>query len=244
MESYTIGNLGGTGFTYEAAGFQALGASEYTLVTIVVDGTGSTYPFAKLLREAVKTAVETCRRSPRRKNLLLRVIVFSDDLPGGSREIHGFIPLADVDLSVYDGIVPSGMTPLYDATHNAIAAMVDYGTKLADNDYPCNGIVFVITDGADNTSRLTPAAIRQLTEDTRIGEKLESLLTILIGINAAQFSRLLQAFQADANLDKYVEAGVTKDELAALADFLSTSVSLASQSLGSGGPSQNIPATI
>ena len=46
-------------------------------------------------------------------------------------------------------------------------------------------------------------------------------------------------------ISQYIDAGAaTKGKLAKLADFVSQSVSSQSQALGTGGPSQNISATI
>ena len=77
------------------------------------------------------------------------------------------------------------------------------------------------------------------------GEDIESLITILIGINAADCTQELDDFRQQAEIDQYIDAGkATKGKLAKLADFVSQSVSSQSQALGTGGPSQNISATI
>ena len=73
------------------------------------------------------------------------------------------------------------------------------------------------------------------------GESLESVVSILVGVNVASpsMSRLLQAFQVDAGFTQYVEVdNATDAKLAKLADFVSRSVSSQSQALGSGGPSK------
>lgn len=247
------GNIGGMqGFTFSGVRTEHLGATEYTVVTIAVDETGSTTGFEDDLRNSLVAAVEACKKSPRSDNLLLRVIKFSTALSGGMEELHGFKPLSEIDpQSDYPYLRPAGTTPLYDAAFSSIGATVSYAEKLMGDDFLANGIVFVITDGLEyppppnNPSVSTPAMIKSQVEKAVQGEKIESLVTILIGINAGEYSNELETFQREAGIDKYIDAGeATKGQLSKLAEFVSQSVSSQSQSLGTGGPSQNISATI
>jgi len=71
------------------------------------------------------------------------------------------------------------------------------------------------------------------------GEDIESLLTILIGVNDNSYKSYLETFKDEANLSQYVSVGdATAQKLAKLAAFVSKSISSQSQSLGSGGASQ------
>jgi len=237
-------SLDGGAFTFRAARIDKLGATEYTLVTIAVDVTGSTYAFSDQLREALVSAVEACQRSPFVDRLLLRVVTFST-AAGGVREIHGFVPLADVDVAGYPVFEPDGLTPLYDAVYASVGAMAQYAEDLYNEDYLSNGIVIVITDGLDNVSQVTPAMIKENISEIRRKERMESLVTILVGINAEEYRGELEAFRRNVGIDYYVDAGQASDTtLARLAQFVSRSVVAQSQALGSGAPSQAISATI
>jgi len=249
MDNQTMetGNIGGMqGFSFSGVRTEHLGATEYTVVTIAVDVTGSVHGFEDELRNSLMTAVESCKKSPRSDNLLLRVILFSNALPSGIQELHGFKPLADIDpQNDYPQLQPGGMTPLYDAMFSSVGATNAYAKKLMDDDFLANGIVFVITDGYDNDSTSTPKMIKAEIEKAIKSEDIESLVTLLIGVNAQQYQAELNTFQQEAGIDKYVDAGeATKGKLAKLADFVSQSVSSQSQALGTDGPSQNISATI
>ncbi len=238
-------SIGGTGFTFSAVRIDGLGATEYCLVDIEVDVTGSTAGFASDLRATVMTAIEACKRSPRSNNLLVRVSMFSTRFPGGYRELHGYMPLEQIDPNRYPDFNPSGYTPLFDATFGAIGSMVEYGSNLMANDFLANGIVFVITDGWDNRSTATPAMVGQAIQAARRAENLESIVTILIGVNATDARQALEQFQHEAGIDNYIDLGaVTKSKLAKLAAFVSQSVSSQSQAIGTGGRSQAIAATI
>lgn len=242
MEKGTIGGI--QAFAFSGTKIERLGASEYTLVTVAVDRSGSTLPFADELRQTLITAVESCQKSPRANFLLLRLIIFSDSLPGGIEEIHGFKPLADIDTAAYPHFQPEGGTPLYDAAYSAIGASNAYAKKLMAQDFLVNGIVFVITDGADTGSRATTTMIKEELERGVVAEEIESLIAVGVGVNAQRYSSMLGLLKTEAGM-RYIDAGeATKGKLAKLAGFVSQSVSSQSQSLGTGGPSQNISAVI
>lgn len=243
METGTIGGL--QQFKFSGVRTDRLGATEYTLVTIATDSTGSVSGFEADLRKAEIAAVEACKKSPRANNLLIRLFRFSTSFPGGTEEIHGFKPLSEIDPSAYPPIVPQGMTPLYDAVFSAVGATNAYAKKLFDDDFLCNGISFINTDGDNNDSSATPAMIRKEIEQAVKGEHIESLVSVLVGINVTSCKQYLEDFQRDAGLTQYIDVGdVTKGKLAKLAAFVSQSVSSQSQALGTGGPSQNIAAKI
>jgi uncharacterized protein YegL len=238
-------DLGVNNFSFTAVDIDELGASEYTLVTIAIDVTGSVGGFAKELRAMLVASVESCKGSPRSDNLLVRVITFSTALHGGIQEIHGFTQLFDIDVGAYPALVPGGGTPLYDATFSAVAASNNFARDLVANNYGVNGICFIITDGDDNSSSVTPAMIKGEVDTATKGEVLKSMVTVLIGINASTFKAELETFQKNAGLTHYIDMGdVTEAKLAKLAGYISQSISSQSQALGTGGSSRQISTTI
>ena len=242
MESRKI--TGGN-FSFSGTRVNTLGATEYTLVTIAVDVSGSVSSWEKELRDALIAAVESCKKSPRSDNLLLRVITFSDQYDKGINEIHGFKPLNEIDPAGYPNLQPRGGTPLCDACFSAIGAMNTYGKQLADSDFGVNGIVFIITDGEENTSVATMKMVKDEAQKSISGEILESTVSILVGINAGSCASALQNFKDEAGITQFIDAGdATKSKLAKLASFVSQSISSQSQALGTSGPSQNILASI
>jgi uncharacterized protein YegL len=244
MEAGKIG--GAQGFEFSGIRTDRLGASEYTLVTIAVDVTGSVMGFEDELLETLRTAVESCQKSQRSDYLLLRTILFSDRFHNGVEELHGFKPLAEIDAqNDYQDLQTGGMTPLYDGCYSALGAANAYGQKLVDDDFGVNAIVFVITDGCENASVATAKMVKDEAEKGITGEILESMVSILIGVNATDYQTILEDFQREAGLTQYIDIGeATKGKLAKLANFVSQSVSSQSLAMGTGGPSQNIAATI
>ena len=229
METGSIPGL--TGYAFSGIRLDRLGASEYTLVTIAADISGSVSRFRDLLVETIKKAVGACRKSPKAGNILLRVVTFNDDVT----EIHGFKPLSDIKDSDYDSIDTRGSTALFDVAASSVGAMVEFGRKLVQQDYGVNALLFIITDGSDTASKFGPSAVKQKMEEAVTGEVLESCLSVLVGVNAAQYRAELEAFQREGGITQYVDAGAaTPGNLAKLAAFISRSVSSQTNAVGTG----------
>ena len=232
--------IGGTRFKFSAAKIESLGASEYTLATVVVDVSGSVEPFGAEIEAALKQVVQSCRKSPRADNLMLRVVLFNNVV----EEVHGFKPLPDCNENDYNGIIqPGGGTALFDATYSAVEAMTQYGADLVKNDFQVNAALFVITDGEDNMSKTTMKVVASAFGKAKTGEKLESLMSILIGVNVDQtnLNAYLDEFQRQSQFQQYVAIGQADAKtLAKLGGFISKSISSQSQALGSGGASKSL----
>lgn len=225
-------------YGYSATRIEDLGATEYTVASIVCDVSGSTASFVFDMEAAITRIVSACKYSPRADNLLLRLVAFDD----GLTELHGFKLLENCQPSDYGGLLRAGgSTALYDATHNAVVSTVSYAQKLLAGDFSANAILFVITDGMDNASRLSAHSVRQELMRAVTSEALESIVSVLVGLNVsnARVSRYLRQFQSEAGFTQYVEIEQADARtLARLAEFVSRSIGLQSQSLGTGGASQ------
>jgi len=230
----------GSGFHFSGTNINNLGASEYTLFGLACDTSSSVTDFAGEIEACLISSLEGCQKSPRADNLLVRLLTFN----GKVVEEHGFRPLNDCHLGKYKGsIKPGGTTSLYDASVNLIDSLATYGATLTASDYTANGIVVIITDGMDVGSTLTSRAVKAAVERARKSESLESLVTILIGINVQDHdvSQFLKAFKDQAGIDQYIEAkDASAKTLARVAGFISKSVSSQSQSIGTGAASQPI----
>ncbi len=230
----TTSSLDGTAYGYSGTRFGDLGASEYTLVAITADQSGSVSAFDREIETCLKSIVSACRTSPRADHLMLRLSTFDSRV----HEVHGYRPLSACPVDDYDGCIrPSGLTALYDAAHNAVSSLVDYGTKLTERGLSVNGIVFVVTDGGDNRSSLTPSRLAAAVRDATTAEALEGVLTILVGVNVSdpQLGRSLMKLSTEAGFDHYLELqSADASTLARLASFASRSIALTSTALGSG----------
>jgi len=227
-------------YGYSATRLDELGATEYTVVTIACDVSGSTAAFTFDMEAAITQIVQACKSSPRADNLLLRLVAFDDTVS----ELHGFKLLENCHLADYGGILRAGgSTALYDAAENSVSSTINYGHKLLSGDFSANAILFVITDGMDNASRLPAGKVKEALAKAVTSEALESIVSVLIGVNVQDphASRFLRQFKGEANFTQYVELDKADAKtLARLAEFVSRSIGAQSQSLGTGGHSQSL----
>lgn len=226
-------NIGGGNYTFSAVNINELGSSEYTLVTIVLDTSGSVINYKTELENCLEEIVKSCKFSPRVDNLMLRLVTFNSN----ENEIHGFKLFSNCEPTHYKGILKcNGLTSLYDATYNSVNCMTEYGKNLVKNDYSVNGIIFIITDGEDNNSVKTPSDVKDVLNICMNNEYLESLTSILIGVNTnSQISNSLTLFKEHAGLTEYIDLGdANEKKLAKLAKYVSQSIVSQSQNLGNG----------
>jgi uncharacterized protein YegL len=226
-------------YGYSGVRIEQLGATEYTLATIVQDVSGSVSGYKTDMEKALKEIVVACKYSPRADNLLIRLLGFDDKL----NEIHGFKLLEQCNPNDYDGCLTiGGTTALYDATENAVAATKNYAEQLIKNDFSVNAIIFVITDGMNNASALSANQVKKALAEIVSHEEVESIITVLIGVAMQQdpdAKLALQDFQKEVSITQFISLEkADAKSLAKLADFISKSISAQSQALGSGAASQ------
>ena len=219
---------------FSAIRMEKLDASEYTLNTLVIDVTGSLSGFESAIYQMLETVIDGCKKHPRADYLMLRIIAFSTTY--GVHEIAGFTPIHQLnlaDLQVLKSMPCSGMTNLYDAVYNGIAATRIFAQKLADSDYSVNALITVATDGGDNDSTLRVTEVADALRKLTTEEVCESTLSILIGLNSQNCARDLTTFHKDVNFTQYEPLdNLTPHSFAKLAQFISRSISAQSQALG------------
>lgn len=231
--------LPGSGFAYSGVSVNNILATEVTMAIGLLDESGSTTSFSKAMEECVKMIVRSLRLSPRADNLVYRHAHFGSVF----REVHGYNLLQDLNESDYTGCYKSGgATALYDSLNNVFRACKDYGDQLAGARRMANAIVYVITDGEDNQSTLTVNDARKALAEVIASESLESIITILIGVNPDQrIQTNLQKMAQEVGFTQYVPlTDASEKTLAKLANFISHSISSQSQAVGSAGPSQTL----
>lgn len=237
MESKKLAN---DNFGYSAIGLDHLGATEYTLVNIVCDKSGSVDGFKPELEACLQEIVKSCKYSKRADNLMIRLVSFNERL----EEVHGFKLLSSINPSDYaNSINPGGATALFDAASNAVKAVTDFGRDLTKQDFSVNAIVVVVTDGDDNQSTCGPQTVKKALVDAVRGEALESLVSILVAVNVQEPSmkQRLDEFHKTAGFTQFVPIDQANGKtLAKLAEFVSKSISAQSQALGTGGPSKSL----
>jgi len=234
LQLNTVSNFG-----FSAVNVDTLEGSKYCLASLRIDASGSVWQFVKDLEEMGNQVIQSTQKSPEAENVLLQTATFSGrDI----HELHGFVPVTTLDADKYTGQINVGSTtPLYDATVDAAESIESYGKQLVDSEYMVNGILFIVTDGEELGSRVvrTVDGVKQAITRIRTNESVESLVTILIGVNDSSCEAALKSYASDAGFDHYISVGeASPSKLAQLGQLISQSISSQSQQIGSGGPSQ------
>lgn len=232
--------LTGSGYSFSAARVADLGASEYTLVALAADCSSSVSSFASEIEDCIAEVVRCCGTGPRADNLMLRFTRFNERID----EVHGYKPLAACPLGDYKkSIIAGGGTALCDAGLNAVESLAAYAGDLDDHDFDVNGIVFVITDGDENSSKAKVSEIKRALARVRAQAGLSSMVTVLVGVGVsnAELSRALKSFKKKAGFDRYIQLErADASALAQLAEFVSRSIGVQSQSLACGTPAARL----
>jgi uncharacterized protein YegL len=234
--------LAGTTYGYSGTRLDDLSCSEYTLVAVATDQSGSVSRFRSDLEACLGEIVRACRRHPRAEQVMLRLSAFD----GGLHELHGFKPLPTLDPADYAGVLHTGgATALHDAALNAIGAVRSYGDTLSGQGFAVNGLVFVLTDGEDNASTAPAAQVASEVQAALASEHLESLHTVLVGVGTqGATAQTLMRFSAEAGFDDFLPLDqADASHLQRLARFASRSIGLQSSALGSGAPSASLSLT-
>lgn len=243
-DSLEVSKIQGTSFQYSAVRLENLEATEYTLVTIVTDISGSVADFKDNLEKCIQEIIGACKHSPRPDNLLIRLLTFNSR----GEEVHGYKLLSNCNPGDYKGILRcSGNTALYDASYNAIEATLAYGKTLTDKDFDVNAILFVLTDGVDNESTYGRSKVQEALQRAVKEEVVQSLVSVLIGMNVSNpvVIDYLDKFKQEAGFTQFINIDEATDKkLARLAEFVSKSISSQSQSLNQKTPSQPLSLTI
>lgn len=226
-------------FKYSYTPVGDLGSTEYTLINLLVDTSGSTRPFIDIINQCIDAVIKGCK-SPnhgRADNFLLRIVSFDDQV----KEILGFTPV----ININEGSVvltAGGTTNLYEAAEMSVQALTDYANvQLGPNEFISNGVLYVITDGLDNHGRGTPQRIAHLIEKAVTSEHLDSLLSILVGVGISDpmVKSELDKLKTEAKFDAFIDIGdANPTNLAKLAGIIVSQSLSQSQSLGTAQPSQ------
>jgi uncharacterized protein YegL len=244
MTSQSLQNfmLPGGGFGYQGLNIDDLTSFENTIATGLLDESGSTEPFARQMELAVKEIIRSLRHCSAADKLIYRHCHFDTNF----KEVHGFKPLGDCHEDDYDGCwAGGGQTALYNSCDLVLRATLDYAEQQAAKRYMVNGFVYILTDGRNyllSGKSLSEDDVKATLARCIASEALESLMTILIGVNNDPgIRRDLEAFQKHVGFSQFIPIEEANEKsLAKLANFVSQSIQSQSQALGSGGPSQSL----
>jgi hypothetical protein len=161
-------------------------SSMVTIVSVLMDDTGSVAGLSKEMLEGYNTSIDAQMETKQR-----------DSVVWHSRALSGqiytpYVELANVPrltLGVYD---PSlGHTPLFDQTKILLGTVIAKAQEFADEGISCRTITLIVTDGDDNSSRNTvPSQIATIVKDMI---RQERHIITGMGVGSAGFRKVFRS---------------------------------------------------
>lgn len=238
-------------FGFSRVSLDDLGGTEYTLVGISIDTSGSISGHERDLEKMANAIIDGIsvdsqgNPRPRANNMLVRISTFDR----GVHELIGFQPPLSIDRSLLK-FTAGGTTSLVDAFISDSEAIQTTAQDMTDRQLEVNSIQFIITDGEENTSTLGRKEngpdgvffpeLKKAIDGTSRKEILESHLSVIVHINSGDtISKRCVEELLRSGIDQVeVAKDASPQSLAKIAGFASESISSQSQALGTGGPSQ------
>ena len=158
-----VANLNGPTMTGAVGvGLSQLATNEVTLAMNILDMSGSMGPHAADLIHAYNHEyLAAMAGSTAADDILISTILFDDAVT----LFHGYVNLQDAPLLDQRVYTPNGTTALYDAVAAGMTNMVLYAQTLRQSGVMVRCIVIVYSDGEDNASRQTAAAVRRAAQE-------------------------------------------------------------------------------
>ena len=186
----------------------------------VIDVSPSVGRYIDDLNNAFNDFTQTMQASHVHDRLFVSIVEFDEDV----RVRSGFQPIIGVPVTTF---VPQGRgTALYDAVMSGIKNAIEYRTNLEDSGINVKTLVFVITDGEDNSSVGGDVAAQKVKSSLEAIKDNEanafSFTTILFGVGTqARF----EDAQLKMGIEHLAKVGDTGKEIKKMISFISSSIS-------------------
>lgn len=186
----------------------------------VVDVSPSVSSYIRELNAAFNDFIQTMQQSHVHDRLFVSVVEFDDQVYIKS----GFQPIIGVPVTTFKP--QGGGTALYEAVAVGIKNAIDYRTNLENTGINVKTLIFVITDGEDNSSNITASKVKTELEAIAKNEASAfSFTSILFGVgSAANFERAQKAM----GIQHIARVGQTGAEIRKMINFISSSISKSS----------------
>lgn len=182
-----------------------------------VDISPSIISYVKDLNHAFNDFTATMQKSHVAEQLMVSIVEFNDKVQVKS----GFQPIKQIPTMDFQ---PSGTgTALYQATHQSLEMAINYRENLEASGVTAKTLIFVITDGLDNSSKVNAQQVKTKLEDILSKEQNAfSFTTILFGVGNAQG---FENAQKNMGLQHLAKVGNTGAEIRKMINFISQSIS-------------------
>jgi len=184
----------------------------------VVDTSYSVSAYVNELNLAFNEFTETMQKSHIADKLFVSVIEFNEKV----NVVSGFRPVESIPAMDFSKSV-GGWTALYDAVHTGLKNALDYRENLENSGVETKTILYIITDGEDNSSKIPAYTIKKIIYGLNQEERSAfSFSSVLFGVgNQADFEQA----QKDMGIEHLAQIGTSGDEIKKMIGFISQSIS-------------------
>ncbi|MEN8123199.1 MAG: VWA domain-containing protein [Bacteroidota bacterium] len=184
----------------------------------IIDTSYSVQTYINELNQAFNEFTETMQQSHIADKLFVSVIEFNDKINVTS----GFRPVASIPTMDFSKRI-GGATALYDAVYSGLRNAMDYRENLENSGVETKTLLYVITDGEDNSSQNPPHVVKRLIDDLNSEERSAfSFSSVLFGVGTqANFEQA----QKDMGIEHLAQIGTSGDEIKKMIGFISQSIS-------------------
>lgn len=220
MKNLSSSNYADLDFNLDFANFnpEEIEVDETINAVFVVDTSYSVSTYINDLNTAFNDFTESMQKSHVADKLFVSIIEFDKKVrvSSGFRSV-GSIPVMDFSKNL------GGWTSLYDAVFTGLKNSLDYRENLENSGVETKTLLFVITDGEDNSSKNPASKVKQIITKLKKDEKSAfSFTSVLFGVgDQANFEKA----QLDMGIEHLAKIGTSGDEIKKMIGFISQSIS-------------------
>lgn len=193
---------------------------EVICLVIAMDISPSVAPFEAELNGAFQEFIAEMQKSHVAPKLMVKTLEFNESVTHKT----GFTPIMLIDTKAFTFKASGNSTALADGAFEALKSAVDYRKQLELTGINCKVLVFVITDGEENSSNKGLGDVKKEIDNLMKEERnVFSFETILFGIGSNDHS--FRSSQQAMGFKHLAVVGDSGKEMRKMIGFISASVS-------------------
>lgn len=220
MKGVKYSNYADLDFNLDFANFnpEEIEVDETINAVFIIDTSYSVSTYINELNAAFNDFTESMQKSHVADKLFVSIVEFDKRV----RVSSGFRPVAAIPVMDFSKNL-GGWTSLYDAVHTGLKNALEYRENLENSGVETKTLLFVITDGEDNSSKNPPSKVKTIIEKLKKEERSAFTFTsVLFGVgDQANFAKA----QQDMGIEHLAQIGTSGDEIKRMIGFISQSIS-------------------
>ena len=220
MKNVSIPNYADLDFNLDFANFnpEEIEVDETINAVFVIDTSYSVSTYINELNAAFNDFTESMQKSHIADKLFVSIIEFDKDV----KVTSGFRPVTSIPVMDFSKNL-GGWTSLYDAVHTGLKNALEYRANLENSGVETKTLLFIITDGEDNSSKNPPSKVKNIIDKLKREERSAfSFTSVLFGVgNQANFKKA----HLDMGIEHIAQIGTSGDEIKRMIGFISQSIS-------------------